>query len=133
MIEINLLPWREHQRRRQLQNKIILCGFFVVLLLAALGCYRYWQPRSVIVSVFAPPAIPVVEKWQGDLQQIRFIGFVHQQKRIWALLLLPDGKTADVQVGGIVMNKVRVAAINEQHVVFALPNHQFFTVSLAGM
>jgi hypothetical protein len=130
MIEINLLPWREHQRRHQLQNKIILCVFFVVLLLVAAGGYWYWRSCCVSVSVPAPVIIPVVEQWQSDLQQIRFIGFVHQESRIWALLLLPDGKTVEVQVGSFVMGGARVTAINEKQVVFALPHQQFFTVTL---
>jgi hypothetical protein len=128
MIEINLLPWREHQRLRQLQRKGMLCGLVMTVLLAGAGCFRYWQSRNVSV----PAAIPVIDQWQSDLQQVRFVGFLHQQKRIWALILLPDGKTVDVQVGSIVMDGGRVTAINEKNVVFGLPNHQVFALSFVG-
>jgi hypothetical protein len=130
MIEINLLPWREHLRRRQMQNKIILYGLFVLLLLVGTGCYWYGSQRSV--RALEPVRLPVVDQWQSNLQQIRFIGFVRQEKRIWALLSLSDGKVADVQVGSFVMGGARVMTINEKQVVFALPHQQFFTASFAG-
>jgi hypothetical protein len=134
MTTINLLPWRERLRTQRMQIKLRLYGFGMLLFCIAVGVGLFWFLPVTTQAAVMPDPISVVDKVKSDLQKVRFVGYVHQQHRTWGLLLLPDGKTEDVQVGAVVGNDgARVRSIDEKHLVFMLPNHSRYTLTLSGI
>jgi hypothetical protein len=133
MMTINLLPWRDHLRARRLRKKMLARGMGIFLLCMAGSGFFWHQPRVPLPEV-VPASLPLTDTTESDLQKMRFVGYVHQQSRTWGLLLLPNGKTEDVQLGMTVGHDgARVSAIEEKHIIFVLPNHTFYTLPLAGI
>ena len=134
MITMNLLPWRDHLRAQQMQKKLRWCGFGVLLFCIAVGVGLFGFLPMTTRPTTMPDPVPVFDKVRSDLQKIRFVGYVHQERRTWGLLLLPNGKTEAVQVGAAVGHDgARVSSIDEKHLVFTFPNHKLYTLPLSGI
>lgn len=97
MVEINLLPWRQSLRSQKKKTRWLFGGVTgIIFLLIAIGCY------VVFIQQTANKQQPVLAEKNNDnvfLQQIKFIGYLHQEQRKWGIVLLPNGKTQEVQTG----------------------------------
>lgn len=59
------------------------------------------------------------------LRQIKLVGYLHQDKRFWALVMLPNGKTSEMTRDSLVgFEKARVVKLDEHSVVLVVENHK---------
>jgi hypothetical protein len=113
MVEINLLPWREYSRARQVsQLKFLIASLIVfVLLIAILYFYKPQSPPQQTQPMTASD--PQVEQ----IKKIKYVGYLRHHQQIWALLSMPDGKIRDAHVGSRIGNTFRILSLNEAELI----------------
>ena len=123
MFEINLLPWREQQRRRWHRFRLGL-ALLGLLILAVLFLLYLTSCGHATVTTIAREQPSTATTLQQQLQSIKFIGVLQQGTRVWAVLLSADGTTHDVHIGSQIPGvQAWVAAISATELVIN-SNHQ---------
>ena len=113
MIDINLLPQKKKQKKRGQKNAIVL---FVLLLsagflLASYHVFLLSQPLLV-------PSSPVHSVQRKPFKiPFKFIGYLEDDHRVWAIVLLRNGETRDVQVGSVIAGNVHVVSIDRKKMI----------------
>jgi hypothetical protein len=113
MVEINLLPWREYSRARNLSTLKFLMAvmIFLILLIPILYFYRP-QPQPQLTTQTVTPD-PEVEQ----IKKIKYVGYLRHHQQLWALLSMPDGKIHDAHVGSRIGNTFRILSLNEAELI----------------
>jgi Tfp pilus assembly protein PilP len=131
MIELNLLPWRDHARAQKRKKYLLLAIGISVCISIFIASYFIFLHKKEM----QPPIIPQEKFVRSSpelrqLQQIKFVGFLRQGHQQVALLMSPTRDMMDVQVGDEVgRTKARVLSISEQRVVVVLPDHHRHVIS----
>lgn len=135
MLVINLLPWRQAARIKKRRRYILFAGVAMVVLLFGIGLFAVpWHRdvKSIVSTVSQKSNNDVDIQYQQILKHMKFVGYVREPRRTWGLLLMANGQTIDVHVGSAVgSDGVKVTNINDQQVVFILPNKHIFVLPLS--
>lgn len=138
MIEINLLPWREDERRRQ--RRAIKILFFLIIIFVMLSVKLFkpthssppinkpfkMTPRFVSALPHGEMISNVIDEHaelltQTPLQQLRFVGFLSKENKTIAFLQAPNHITFFVKVGDVVgRERAQIIFLNEQIIILKL-------------
>jgi hypothetical protein len=115
--EINLLPWRAQQRTERWRRIIFLVVGVALILTGGIAWFEILNPAVSIATT-----APIVHA-NLSFQQVKFVGYVQENKRTWGLLLFPNGETKEVQVGTMLSSLgAWVASINEKQLILVFAN-----------
>jgi len=135
MLEINLLRWRQLAQTKKRRQQVFFSGIVALVFLMLVSIYSVVQHRATETSMMMPSQNAVDDAQVSalqELQQLKLIGYLHDQQHTWALLRLTNAKTVDVQVGSVVGKRgAKVSHIDAHQIVFSLPNKQVFSLSLS--
>ena len=138
MIEINLLPWRDHFRRikRKQINLLfflgmMLIGFLIKLFNPHHSSQHFQPPVKMISHITNTPLTSEVFSdevkdhhellMQVPLQQLRFVGFLSNGKNIQAFVQTKAHETGLVKVGSRVgVERAEIIFLNEQYMILKL-------------
>lgn len=134
MLEINLLPWRDFLRaQRRRRNMVVLFGLFSVVLLVlclAHNIFVHEKGLKEYMLIEQAKKLSAEVSVKQQLEQVKFVGYLIQDKRRCAILMLPSGEVRDVLVGAeIGMAGARVASVSEDKVILVLPDNRLVTLS----
>jgi hypothetical protein len=125
MVTINLLPWRQLARVKKRRQKIIM-GLLVMVLLAI--CWIYF-PEKKPIAALPPPLISTIEPCEQIVGQMKLIGYLRGSSGWWGILLMPNGKTQEVEVNTIIDCGARVTNIDARRVTFSLHHKTIYSIS----
>jgi hypothetical protein len=121
MVEINLLPWRELERANKTKLKIF-CVCLVVIVITVILFTRHKN--------FSPPVVEQDTHTLQLIKKIKFIGFLQQNQRIWAILRLPNGKIQEAQTGTTLMEKINVTSIDSTAIILTSASDPALRITL---
>jgi hypothetical protein len=118
MLAFNLLPQPlKLQVRREHNKKIIFfCAFSVALIILITMVFHH--PTKKVL-----PATPVPYVYTPSF---KWVGYLQQGQRFWALLLLTNDKVIVAQQGSVI-EQARIVKLNEHHLVIE-KNHRHYTL-----
>ena len=113
MVEINLLPCKKNQKKRRRKNKIVLFFLLLSVIFLLIGYHSFFLSQPLLVS-----SSPVRSAPRKPFKiPFRFIGYLEDAHRIWAIVLLRNGETKDVQVGSMIAENIRVVSIDRKKMI----------------
>ena len=133
MLEINLLPWREERRAQQTKTKLMwLSSFLSLFLLVGIAAYcNVTHQKGVEENMLSEQNKKTrsVIRINKILQKIKFIAYLNQDNRTWAMLMMPSGAINDVRLGSSIgVGKAKVVSISREKVVLVLPDNRLFSI-----
>jgi hypothetical protein len=133
MLEINLLPWRGFVRAKQRRKKIVIffSALSVVLFSGCLAHRIFIHEKGLknYMLIEQSKKLYAETSLNQQLQKIKYIGYLAQDRRKCAMLLLPSGAVRDVQAGAEVgIGGARVVSVSAEKVILVLPDNQLVTI-----
>lgn len=123
MIEINLLPWRAHARAAQVKNKRRLLFLLLILLV---GCGLFFYSHK---SFFSQPIVPAQKTSQAILPvSFRWKGFLQDEERTWALIILTDGRLVGIRKGEMIDDQWRLISVDDNQLMIENLEHKNFSI-----
>ncbi len=100
MVDINLLPWRALQSSQKKREKMYMITSVVILCLLIFVVNHF---RGIQKQVAAVPEKQTIyreaDRYGPLIKQLKMIGFLSENEKTWAIILWPDGKVQDIEVG----------------------------------
>jgi Tfp pilus assembly protein PilN len=130
MVEVNLLPWRNAMRlRKKIKNYSVCCLILAILLSTLTAIIHIYKKNQEDQLQALSKQNLETRKIYKNLSKIRFIGFLSQAGRAWAVLELPSGEIKDVQVGSeVAIGDAKVISVSREQLVLVLPDNRLFTI-----
>jgi hypothetical protein len=128
MVEINLLPWREYAAARTRTKFKIILGATLIFLAVIVSAVIFLCRRDPPVRL-APP-LAASDTRIEQLKKIKYVGYLHHQQRMWALISMPDGKILDARAGSVIRGTCRIISLNETELVLAPTSNSFSKIKI---
>jgi hypothetical protein len=129
MVEINLLPWREYAAARTRTKFKIILGAALIFLAVIVSAVIFLCRRDPPVRL-ATPLLAVSDTRIEQLKKIKYVGYLHHQQRMWALISMPDGKILDARAGSVIRGTCRIISLNETELVLAPTSNSFSKIKI---
>ncbi|MDR3490660.1 MAG: pilus assembly protein PilP [Gammaproteobacteria bacterium] len=131
MIEINLLPWRKMKAQQIKKNYVIFFSVIVVFVLASAMLIKQWKfsisnQKVITHQTYSMP----MHATHSAIKNLKYVGYIHQQNKIWGIITLAQEAAQDVQVGMVIPeDDLSVISIDENKIVLSDSEKQHYVVT----